>query len=62
MKWNLNVFVNHRENAVCVCVREKEGEGEKENDSEEERRRAREAVRRAEGKRETGGVCVRALS
>ncbi len=24
VKWNLNVFVNHGENAVCVCQRERE--------------------------------------
>lgn len=44
VKWNLNVFVNHTENAVCVCVRvcvlewESETEGEKEEDSEKDTR------------------------
>lgn len=51
VKWNLGVFVNHRENAVCVRAREKE---EREGETGDDRERA--------GESETGGVCVHALS
>lgn len=39
VKWNLNVFVNHRENPVCAREREGEREGEKEDDRERARER-----------------------
>lgn len=40
MNWNLSVFVNHRENAVCVSERERKREKEYERERERDRQAA----------------------
>ena len=45
VKWNLNVFVNHRENAVCACQRKREKVRKKTTEGKRERERERDKQR-----------------